>query len=103
MISYQTNTMAIPPNPNQEGLDFTKVFEWFLSLLAGVVTLWKLIDKYYETKAKDKKEYIEEVAKAEAKIEIDTALGQMKADIADVKNDIKHYGELIMKLYTNKK
>ncbi len=103
VFSQNNTTMAIPPNPNQEGLDFTKVIEWFISVLGAVVLLWKAIDKYYENKKTEKEAFIANVAKLEAKTEVDANLATIKSDVTELKSDVKHLGELIMNLYTDKK
>lgn len=67
-------------NPITPDDSLIKLGEWFIAILGAVIITWKFIDKYFEDKKTQKKEFIAEVVKA-----------CMQSELSDVKKDI---GEL---------
>lgn len=65
-------------NPTTPDDSLIKLGEWFIAILGAVILTWKFIDKYFEDKKTQKKEFIAEVVKA-----------CIQSELSDVKNDIK--------------
>lgn len=71
---------AIPPN-NLPDFDLTRVFEWLIGSLTFVATMWKLIDKYFQSKKESKQEFIKAVVTST----IASVLGDFKSEFHEFK------------------
>ena len=92
--------MSIPQNNDET---FKTLSELFLGLLAGVIAFWKFVDKYFEDKKTQKKEFIAEVVKACIQSEMST----FKDDIRELKdfreNDRKYFDEKFDKIMNQRR
>lgn len=90
-------TMALQQTPDDS---LIKLGEWFIVALSFVILVWKFIDKYFEDKKTQKKEFIAEVVRAC----IQSELTEVKDNIKELKtfreNDRKYFDDKFDKVMT---
>lgn len=84
-------------SPNQEGVDLTKIIEWMIGAVTFILSFWKVIDAYFAAKKRDKQEFIVNVVKATMEV----SLADLKKDISEIRGDVKHFNDTVIKIYTD--
>lgn len=93
MTYLKTKIMAIP----QESFDLMKVIAWLIGAVTFIWSFSKFVDSYFASKKREKQEFIVSVVKAT----MDSCLQDIKKDILEIRGDVKHFNETVVKIYTD--
>ena len=69
-----TNNAMQSPIPET---DWGSVIKWVTSIIGGVIALWKITDKYFEDREKQRKKYISDIVQET----LASGLSEVKSDI----------------------
>lgn len=97
MESLKNKTLATVPPPDH--IDYTLLWQFVIATVGIVVAIWRTVDKYFESRAKDKQEFIANVVKAT----IESSLTEYRNEFKDFKNkmdgEIRHFNETVINIY----
>lgn len=97
MESLKNKTLATPP---PDHIDYTLLWQFLIATVGIVVAIWRTIDKYFESRAKDKQEFIANVVKAT----IESSLAEYKNEFKDFKtkmdSEVAHFNRTVIEIYS---